>query len=177
MSYNVYQKRSLATAIYPRQGQNFPYVALGLAEEVSELLEKHWETPEAIAEIESELGDVLWYLAQACTELDIFMSEVMPAFPAKPLRNHNIIHHSRRMARSAGAVSGVTKKMIRDDRSGAMLPERRDALVESVGNLAVAVFDWARCRGVSIRVAMDKNTKKLESRKQRNALGGNGDHR
>lgn len=85
LGFDQYQKESRKTAVYPNQGNNFIYPALGLAGETGEVLEKikkiirdkggklDEETREKIAK---EIGDVLWYIAQLCTELGLSMEEV-----------------------------------------------------------------------------------------------------
>ena len=88
MNFSDYQKRSRVTAQYPSIGQPVIYPVLGLANEAGEVAGKikkvfrdkegliNAETRDALA---SELGDVLWYLAQVCTELEISLDEVAEA--------------------------------------------------------------------------------------------------
>lgn len=85
MDFNEYQVESKKTALYPNQGNNFIYPVLGLAGESGEVSEKIKKiirdnngvvTDEKRAEIKKELGDVLWYVAQLCTEFGLSMDEV-----------------------------------------------------------------------------------------------------
>lgn len=75
--FSEYQQAAAKTAIYPGAGTGedyaLAYVALGLAGEAGEFANKIKKVlrdgtfdAESLA---SELGDVLWYLAQAATEL------------------------------------------------------------------------------------------------------------
>ena len=85
MEFNEYQQKSRQTAVYPIIGQGFVYPALGLAGESGEVVEKIKkifrdqqgmvgdEQRQAVAK---ELGDVLWYLAQLATELDLDLNQV-----------------------------------------------------------------------------------------------------
>ena len=85
MEFNEYQQKSRQTAVYPVIGQGFVYPALGLAGESGEVVEKVKkifrdqqgivgdEQRQAVAK---ELGDVLWYLAQLATELDLDLNQV-----------------------------------------------------------------------------------------------------
>lgn len=85
MEFNEYQQESRKTAVYPVIGQGFVYPALGLAGESGEVVEKikkifrdqqgtvGAEQRQAVAK---ELGDVLWYLAQLATELDLELNQV-----------------------------------------------------------------------------------------------------
>ncbi len=85
LTFEEYQKESGKTAVYPNRGNNFIYPALGLGGEAGEVLEKikkilrdkHGEIDEETREkLAKELGDVLWYVAQLCTELGLSMEEV-----------------------------------------------------------------------------------------------------
>ena len=85
MNFSDYQIKSQATAKYPAIGHGVIYPTLGLVNEAGEVAGKikkvfrdksgeiSAETREAL---KAELGDVLWYLAQTCTELEISLDEV-----------------------------------------------------------------------------------------------------
>ncbi len=85
MNFSEYQSRSRVTAQYPAIGHAVVYPTLGLVNEAGEVAGKikkvfrdkggeiSAETRQALA---AELGDVLWYLAQVCTELDLSLDEV-----------------------------------------------------------------------------------------------------
>ncbi len=84
MDFNEYQKEARKTAIYPVVGEKFVYPVIGLAGEAGEVCDKVKKvlrdkkelSEEVIWEIGKELGDVLWYLSQACSELGIDLDEV-----------------------------------------------------------------------------------------------------
>lgn len=89
MDFNEYQKKSRETAIYPNQGDNLPYLALGIsgeAGEVSEKVKKFIRDDDfgGIGDLSTddkrklvfEVGDVLWYIAQIATELGVELEEV-----------------------------------------------------------------------------------------------------
>lgn len=92
MTLAGYQKNSRQTANYPSIGHPVIYPMLGLAGEVGEVSEKikkifrdkdgHISTEDRQA-LKKELGDVLWYLTQICTELDLTLDEVAGANLAK----------------------------------------------------------------------------------------------
>ncbi len=82
LDFTVYQICSKATAVYPG---GFVYPALGLCGESGEVAEKLKKvirdsdgvlTNEVIDDLEKELGDVLWYIAQLCTELGLSLESV-----------------------------------------------------------------------------------------------------
>lgn len=85
MDFKEYQKQARKTAIYPQLGNNLTYPTLGLCGESGEVAEKVKKvirdnngivTNEKLHELEKELGDVLWYIANICCELDIEMQNV-----------------------------------------------------------------------------------------------------
>jgi NTP pyrophosphatase (non-canonical NTP hydrolase) len=92
MNFSDYQKLSRRTAGYPSIGHPVIYPVLGLVNEAGEVAGKikkvfrdkggeiSAETRDAL---KAELGDVLWYLAQVCTELEIPLDEVAEANLAK----------------------------------------------------------------------------------------------
>ena len=94
MNFSDYQKRSRATAQYPSIGHPVIYPVLGLANEAGEVAGKIKKvfrdkggeiSAETRSALQAELGDVLWYLAQVCTELEISMDEVAESNLAKLL--------------------------------------------------------------------------------------------
>lgn len=92
MEFDDYQKQSRRTAGYPEFGARWVYPALGLASEAGEVAgkvkkvirdaggEMNEETKQAI---QSEIGDVLWYCAQICTDLDLSLGEAAEGNLAK----------------------------------------------------------------------------------------------
>jgi len=85
MTFEEYQKQSRKTAVYPDAGNNFIYPTLGLSGEAGEVADKIKKVlrdkggkldEETKADIEKELGDVVWYVAQIATELGISFEQV-----------------------------------------------------------------------------------------------------
>lgn len=84
MDFEEYQKKSRKTALYPKE-HGFVYPTLGLngeAGEVAEKVKKVLRDKNGIMdektkqEIKKELGDVLWYLSQVATELELDLDEI-----------------------------------------------------------------------------------------------------
>ena len=84
MELSDYQRRSRVTAEYPREAW-LAYPALGLAGEAGEVAEHAKKairddggsvSPERRAAMAKELGDVLWYVAQIATELELDLDEI-----------------------------------------------------------------------------------------------------
>lgn len=89
MTFDEYQKKSRETAIYPNQGENFVYPALGLAGETGEVADKikkiirdeNIMSPKLVSEekredMAKELGDILWYLSQFASEFNLSLSDI-----------------------------------------------------------------------------------------------------
>src|SRR5574339_511195 len=85
MNFNNYQTKSRKTAGYPAIGHPVIYPVLGLANEAGEVAGKIKKVfrdkdgqinPETRDALKAELGDVLWYLAQVATELDLTLDEI-----------------------------------------------------------------------------------------------------
>ncbi|RPI27241.1 MAG: hypothetical protein EHM70_18095 [Chloroflexota bacterium] len=88
LNFDEYQKRAWRTAVYPNCGTNLTYPVLGLNGEAGEVAEKYKKVlrdkggvvdETTRAALAKELGDVLWYVAAACSELGLSMDEVAQA--------------------------------------------------------------------------------------------------
>ena len=86
MKFSEYQKKSRVTALYPDKDNNFIYPTLGLVGESGEIAEKIKKvlrddggklSEDKKTEIGKELGDVLWYISQLATELDMNLDEIV----------------------------------------------------------------------------------------------------
>jgi NTP pyrophosphatase (non-canonical NTP hydrolase) len=87
MELSEYQRLSRQTAEYPREAW-LAYPALGLAGEAGEVAEHAKKAirddggevaEERREKISKELGDVLWYVAQLASELNLNLDEVAQA--------------------------------------------------------------------------------------------------
>lgn len=92
LDFNEYQKKAHETADYPsgtigvdRHAVDYIYPAFGLAEEAGEVAGKFAKAVrdnqgvldgERRLQIEKELGDVLWFVAELCTVLNVDMGSV-----------------------------------------------------------------------------------------------------
>ncbi len=79
--FDMYQDFTDSTAIYPEE-QGLEYTALGLASEAGEFAGKvkkmirDGKPEDAQEALVAELGDVLWYVAQAAATLGVCLSDV-----------------------------------------------------------------------------------------------------
>lgn len=85
MDFDAYQAAARETAQYPHMGANLTYPTLGLAGEAGEVAEKIKRmirddagvlTAERRDALKLELGDVLWYVAALCSEMELSMNDV-----------------------------------------------------------------------------------------------------
>ncbi len=85
MNFTEYQNESRKTALYPNVGNNFVYPTLGLSGEAGEVADKLKKTirddggvltEEKKREVGKELGDVLWYVSQVASELELSLDEI-----------------------------------------------------------------------------------------------------
>ena len=78
-TFDGYQDFTDTTAIYPKN-KALEYLAMGLTSEAGEVAGKikKWVRDGYLDhdEIIAELGDVLWYVAQMASALDIYMSDI-----------------------------------------------------------------------------------------------------
>jgi len=79
MTFDEYQRQAVTTAIYKTE-HKVTYPAMGLANEAGEVLGKVKKIMRDGVynrdDIAKEVGDVLWYAAALCRDLDVSMSEV-----------------------------------------------------------------------------------------------------
>lgn len=173
MKLTEYQIASAETAIYPESGtgsaQARTYAALGLVNEAGEVAGKvkkairddGWRdggdlSDERRQSILDECGDVLWYLAQLCSENgETFPAPVpdmdAPSQDALPQLAMGLSMHA------VGMVAGD------DYESGRPLVTVLDALCTLLGS--------------DLESVAAANIAKLTSRAQRGTLGGDGDTR
>jgi NTP pyrophosphatase (non-canonical NTP hydrolase) len=109
MNFTDYQTKSRKTARYPSIGHPVIYPTLGLTNEAGEVagkIKKIFRDNNGLigeaerAALKGELGDVLWYLAQVCTELDLSLDEVA---------EHNIDKLYSRLERGTIGGEGDTR--------------------------------------------------------------------
>lgn len=176
------------------------YTGIGLANEVGELAELFDQ--EAIREefrVERyqkawhELGDVQWYAARLCAEtpelprFDVLVQEGMQRLADAEYREVRISGYDLQSAlcAHAGRVLGVIKKMMRDGATWSA-EKRAEKIAELRGALAAVIavsVEYAErtgplvgCEGGYEKLLFD-NREKLNGRKERGTLQGDGDVR
>lgn len=202
----AYESFCVGTAKYPTEiaalagnvSAGLLYTAIGFGDETGEFAEYFDATrfseasrAECYAKAWPELGDVQWYLARICAEvpeLPSFESMVAGAMEAVSVPNSNRLSGydlQSILCVQAGRVLGVVKKMMRDGSS--WTPEKRaekiDALRMAVSHAIYASVDFAERTGPLVGFEggyvnlLRGNSDKLQDRKDRGVLQGDGDKR
>lgn len=111
LTLNTYQSRAHVTAIYPQE-RAVEYIALGLASEAGEVAGKikkqirdgkNWsgeQREDHRYHIAAELGDVMWYIAELCTQYDLLLEDIA---------QHNLDKLASRAQRNVIGGSGDTR--------------------------------------------------------------------
>jgi NTP pyrophosphatase (non-canonical NTP hydrolase) len=87
---------------------------------------------------------------------------------------YKLIYPTLGLAGEAGEVADKVKKIIRD---GLSLVEEKEGIAKELGDVLWYIAAVARDIGYSLDDIAKMNIDKLESRKERGALQGNGDNR
>ena len=176
------------------------YTGIGLANEVGELAElfdqeavREDMRAERYAKGWHELGDVQWYIARLCAEspelprFDVLVQEGMQRLADAEYREVRISGYDLQSAlcAHAGRVLGVIKKMMRDGAtwSGEKRAEKIAELRGALASVIAVSVEYAErtgplvgCEGGYEKLLFD-NREKLNGRKERGMLQGDGDVR
>jgi NTP pyrophosphatase (non-canonical NTP hydrolase) len=91
---------------------------------------------------------------------------------------YKIVYPALGLGNEAGEVMGKIKKWLRgDDGEGVMSDERREGLKGELGDVLWYLAVLARDLDISLEDVAKENIEKLQSRKERGALKGDGDKR
>ena len=92
-----------------------------------------------------------------------------------------IMYPALSLAGEAGEIANKVKKLRRDKKAthweDLTSVEEVEDLVKEIGDCIWYCSEMASQMGISLSYVMKKNLEKLESRKARGVLGGNGDNR
>ena len=91
-------------------------------------------------------------------------------------KEYHLVYPVLGLVNEAGEVAGKIKKLMRDD-EGQLTQERFNDIVSELGDVLWYVTAIADDLGISISDIFYDNFTKLKSRKERNMIKGDGDHR
>jgi hypothetical protein len=173
-----YAKAARQTAVYPAEIRIL-YPALGLADEVGELLVKLTTAADEKA-VCAEMGDVLWYVANLAIDCNIPVHQLVEGCETcAEIEDRGLLpgaHQFVMLATDAGAICGLVKKLYRDD-SSKLTPERREKIRVGLETILLRLAAVTTFRKWSLGDIARENLAKLASRQTRGALQGDGDNR
>jgi NTP pyrophosphatase (non-canonical NTP hydrolase) len=89
---------------------------------------------------------------------------------------NNLIYPTLGLAGEAGEIANKVKKIQRDD-NGILTLNRREQLIEEIGDALWYIAAMATEIGTSIEAIAIRNVEKLEGRLHNNSINGEGDER
>lgn len=161
MELNEYQKLTDQFAVYPKE-KELEYLVLGVISEVAELEVKI----ENFESIDLELGDCFWYISQLCNYFSILLSDYTDTSNTNSLDNFD--NHAL-----AGRLASIVKKYIRQDFDRERLLGKIKPVIFSLAWSISELIDSQ----TELENLLQKNIDKLNDRKQRNVIKGEGDDR
>lgn len=177
MQLGKYQKEARKTAIYPNLGKNLHYPALGICGEWGEFCGKLLLDNQTLRQKKNkealliELGDMLWYVANLATEIEISLESIILAD-----RVFKLERPFQEMAEVIGKIAEIVKKTERDNQ-GRLTDIAREFVTANLVQVLRFIGYFASELGSSLEKVAEANIKKLTSRKKRNQLRGSGDNR
>lgn len=176
------------TSLYPPSAV-FTYPALGLSNEVGEVLDKVFPSDSVemvTVEVVKELGDVLWYVTATAHDLGLKLWELfrhisgdvnVQTFGA--LEWWLLEAGKRRspylsLTVHAGAIAGIAKKVIRDNNG---LDDARAKAEPILARIFMDLCLICKRIGVGLDEVAKGNYDKLSSRLERGKIKGEGDNR
>jgi len=174
IDFNDYQERAITTKIYSDE-IGVPYVVLGIIGEVGEFIEKMKEVEDEFEKdlLTKEIGDVYWYLAGFFSEIEKNMGDHIQ-FTKTLLAVDDAIEI---IMIAPAQLAELTKKFLRDEYPNQMSAERFEKIVKLIQQLHDAMYFLCSEYQVNLEDVLEANIAKLQSRKDRGTLGGDGDTR
>jgi NTP pyrophosphatase (non-canonical NTP hydrolase) len=155
MDLATYQQASRQTALYPDRDRNLWYPALGLIGEFQE-----WKLAKSPADQRQEAGDVAWYCAQVCAELQVSIDSAIAA------ANPRLTEPDILMTLAEGV-----KKWHRDGGDDS----KRQKILTAVGCIWQQVVQQSEPAATA--ALLQQNIDKLRDRQARGVIQGSGDNR
>lgn len=176
--WQEYEDFTDTTAAYPSD-QEFVYVCLGLCDEIGELVEKiSLDAP--IEDVESEVGDVLWYATRLKKYIDpegtlhdyMYIAGLALKTDLDQDGQPHLTEVQTSLVVSAAKIAGRAKKFLRD---GVL---KREVVVENLVRVLMSLGCLAfYFQGFNLQKVARGNITKLSDRKDRGVLKGDGDNR
>ncbi len=152
MHFTDYQQKAKQTAKYPVIGHGVIYPTLGLTNEAGEVsgkIKKIFRDKGGVISMEdrqalkAELGDVLWYLTQVASELDLSLEEIAEHNIAKLLDRQRRGKISRRRGQSIRSFKNQKNRIQMESRKKRVIGESRKSVrawIESHKRKEILIF-------------------------------------
>ncbi len=177
--WTKYQEQARSTAIYPRQENNLLYPTLGLMGEIGEVsnkLKKNIRDNNYSTGLPDEIGDVCWYMANFCCELQINLSDLFEDLGNyNQAKENNIYEEMLAIQVSLGIISGNVLSLINSE-CGSMR-STKDNIFANLHNIVIGLNNMCNFLNLDLKDIAKNNIEKLLDRKQRDVLRGSGDNR
>jgi NTP pyrophosphatase (non-canonical NTP hydrolase) len=177
---NQYQADAVSTAIYPG---TLSYPTLGLCGEVGELIAVLTSRfvpsyrDDILDDFKKEAGDVLWYVANVASDMDVLLSEVMQRKEFDIcLEVWDVDEGIDELPVHAGVVAENVKKTLRDN-CGVLTDDRCDNIMKALRLVVVWLERLCSYYGTTLAECAQLNSDKLRDRQERGVLKGDGDNR
>jgi NTP pyrophosphatase (non-canonical NTP hydrolase) len=173
MKIKDYQDGARSTAIYPTEAK-IAYPVLGLVGEIGELEARFQISEWDEVAIKGEIGDVLWYCANLCSDLQMMLTDCLDLDMHADFSKINPENlYVDDVIVEIGLIAEAAKKIIRD---GA-LEKKKEIIRNRIGRILVHLQSLARdCKSTLEEIAA-ANLDKLQGRKDRGTLQGDGEER
>ena len=167
-NFHDYCKLARETAIYPEK-LGSAYAALGLIEELGEILDV-WSIPEGHNNRKKEAGDVLWYMSELC---HVLMLDIDAVFNYNNTKYFDYSRFFGNIQKEICKFAGVIKKIERD---GITL-EKKEKVADFLRNCFILIWHRMNSDNIDMLTVAQNNIEKLQSRKERGTLQGDGNDR
>lgn len=185
MKIAEYQVQARALAIYPNLGNNPAYPALGLGGEMGEMVAAYkWladagkgvDLPASRKNLEKEIGDVLWYVANLAAEMGIVLEGDFVSLQHNRVQSLTVEEDLLWAVAHVGRAQEVVKKVIRD-KDGSYDDEDRTKVASVLDSVLKFLCHVCFQMGFVLDCVAQGNLDKLNDRKKRDVLQGDGDDR
>lgn len=166
MNWKQYTEKALSTSIHNTREKKITCCLFGLLGESNEYIEKIKSDGIDKDEIKKELGDIFWYLAVLCSELDIIEPEYLV---------HRYVHFSY-LYKYNSKLQELMKKNYRDF-NYSFNTVYQNAIKEYIDLIYTTLLREIEYYNWKLSDILQINIDKLQSRKERNVLKGEGDNR
>lgn len=173
MNINEYQLQARVGSVYSTP---FLFPAVGICGEVGELVTAICHCVSDTSRVHAELGDVLWYVSNLASDADIPLSTAAGCIEFNCIPSVRHTNWLEELVIVMGNISELAKKIDRDS-AGEIDFGRRYALTSYMGRFLELLSGIAAMYGTTLGEVAKANIVKVEDRRCRDVVKGDGDDR